>query len=107
MSRMTKFLKQKATVTFVERDPKGDPKLDDHGDPIYQAQTVTVRCRRERSTKDVLTTGGAAAVGTTNYFFDNSISVDIGDMVDNKIILTVSDYINDMGISEGWMVTTS
>ena len=105
MSRMTKYLKQSATITFMERDKSGEPKLDDYGDPIYKNVSKVVKCRRERTTKDILTTGGAASVSTTKYFFDNSVTVDIGDKVDGKVILTVSDYVNDLGISEGWMVT--
>lgn len=102
---MTKFLKQTAEITFVERDSKGNPRLDIYGDPIYNPNTVIKKCRRERSTKDVLTTGGSAVLSTTKYFFDNSVTLDIGDKVDGKVILTVEDFINDLGYSEGWMVT--
>lgn len=105
MSRMTKFLKQKATITFVERDSLGEPRLDTYGDPIYKPGSVTVRCRRQRSTKDVLTTGGAATISTTIYFLDNSVSVDIGDKIDGKVIKTVEDFVNSVGVSEGWEVT--
>lgn len=105
MSRMTKFLMQTALITFVDRDSNGDPKLDDYGDPIYKKSTIKVKCRRERTTKDVLSTGGAASVSTTKYFLDNSVNVDIGDKIDGKVILTVSDYVNAIGTSEGWEVT--
>ena len=105
MSRMTKFLMQTAIITFVERDSNGEPILDDYGEPKYKSNSMKVKCRRERATKDILTTGGAATMSTTKYFFDNSITVDIGDKVDSRVILTVSDYINAVGTSEGWEVT--
>ena len=105
MSRMTKFLMQTAIITFVKRDSQGNPVLDDYGDPVYKPSTKKVKCRRERATKDILTTGGAASVSTTKYFFDNSITVNIGDMVDGKVILTVTDFVNSIGVSEGWEVT--
>jgi hypothetical protein len=105
MSRMTKFLKQTAVVEFLIRDSNGEAKLDKYGDPVGFTGKVTVKCRRERDTKDVLTNGGSAVVSTTKYFFDNSINVEIGDKVDGKPILNVSDFINDLGISEGWEVT--
>lgn len=105
MSRLTKYLKQKAQITLMERDREGNPILDDYGDPKYRVSNITAKCRRERDTKDVLTTGGAASVSTTKYYFDTSINIDIGDKVDGKVVLTVTDYINDMGISEGWLVT--
>lgn len=105
MSRMTKFLKQEAVVEFLIRDTNGDAALDKYGEPIGYQNKRKVKCRRERATKDVLANGGAAAVSTTRYFFDNSIQVEIGDKVDGQPILTVTDFINDLGISEGWEVT--
>lgn len=105
MSRMTKFLMQKASVTKMKRNTAGDPILNEYGEPQYELGTTVVKCRKERNTKDILTTGGAAAVSTTKYFLDNSISVDIGDKIDGKPILTVTDFINAIGVSEGWEVT--
>lgn len=105
MSRMSKFLKQTATLQRLKRDSKGEPILDDYGDPAYETKKVIVKCRRERTTKDVLTTGGAAKISTTKYFFDNTVSVEIGDKVDGKPVLTVSDYINSTGFNEGWEIT--
>lgn len=105
MSRMTKFLRQKATITLVKRDREGKPLLDAYGDPVYSTSSTTVKCRRERLTKDVLTTNGAASVSTTRYFFDDSVSLDLGDKVDGKAIQTVKDFVNSKGRSEGWEVT--
>lgn len=102
---MTKFLKQKAVITYALREPDGSVKLDQYGDPMYRAGSQTVRCRRERDTKNVLTTGGAAIMNTTRYFLDSSVQVELGDKIDGKVILTVSDYINSVGQSEGWEVT--
>lgn len=105
MSRMTKFLMQKASVVKMKRDLLGEPILNEYGDPQYETKSTIVKCRKERSTKDILTTGGAAAVSTTKYFLDNSITVDIGDKINGKPILTVTDFINPLGVSEGWEVT--
>lgn len=105
MSRMTKFLKQTATLQKVERDAKGVPKLDIYGEPVYSKSKETVKCRRERSTKDVLTTGGSAVVSTTVYYIDNETTLNTGDLIDGKPILTVSDYVNLQGIVEGYEVT--
>lgn len=105
MSRITKFLMQRATISYMIRDINGEPILNEYGEPTYRPNKVTVACRREHGTKDVLTTGGAATVSTTRYFFDNSVDISIGDKVDGKPVLTVTDMINSLGKNEGWEVT--
>lgn len=104
-SRMTKFLKQTATIQYLKRNSRGEPVLNLYGEPEYLGAITTCKCRRERTTRDVLTTGGAAKISTTKYFFDNSITIDIGDKVDNKPVLTVTDFVNSSGVNEGWEVT--
>lgn len=106
MSRMTKYLKQRALVQHISRDSNGDPILDDYGDSIPESTAKYYKCRRVRSTKDVLAQGGAVITNTTTYYFDNSLKLEIGDLVDGKPILTIQDYVNERGISEGYEVST-
>ena len=105
MSRMTKFLKQSAVITYAQREADGSVKLDMYGDPLYNLGSAPVKCRRERATKNVLTTGGAAIMNTTKYYLDNSVNIELGDKIDGKVVQTVKDYINSVGESEGWEVT--
>lgn len=104
MSRMTKFLKQNATIQLMLRDSNGNPKLDDYGEPSYVNKVRKVKCRKEVSTKDVITSVGAAKKSATIYYFDETVSVTIGDKVDGKPILTVQEYINAQGLCEGYEV---
>ena len=101
MSRMTKFLKQEATVVKALRDSNGEVILDDYGDPQYSNVSQIVKCRRERSTTDVMSTAGSISRSITIYYFDDSIAIESGDLIDGKPVLDVSDYVNAIGKSEG------
>ena len=102
MSRMTKYLKQRCSLErFVET--KGVPKLNKFGEIQYQP-AQTVRCRRESSHKDVQTANGSIVRSTARYFLDESVPVKVDYRIDGATVVSVVDYINNMGIVEGYEV---
>lgn len=101
MSRMTKFLKQTCTFEAALRDKSGSVQLNKYGEVVYQ-KPVSLKCRREATTKDVQTTNGALAVQTTAYYVDNAQQIRVDDRVDGRVILTVNEYVNAQGYVEGY-----
>lgn len=104
MSKMTKFLKQKTTLQLMQRTKDGEPVLNEYGEPLYQSRITTIKCRKEVSTQDVITTVGSAKKSATVFYLDNTDSVSIGDKLEGKPILTVQEYINSQGLCEGYEV---
>ena len=102
-SRMTKFLRQNATLRLMERDVDGEAILDIYGNARFK-EPVVVKCRRERSLKDVLTTTGAITRSVTTYYIDPQYIVSLGDLIDGKPIIDFEEYINEHGLCEGYRV---
>ena len=103
MSRMTKFFKQTCQWQKMATDETGQPVLDLYGDPTYETPS-TLKCRRERTLKDVITATGAVKRSDTTYYVDESHEVSMGDLFDGKPIIAFSEYINEHGKVEGYMV---
>ena len=103
MSNMTKYLHQKATIAIMRVDERGNPALNEYGDPSYLPE-VEVRCRRERKLKDVLSQTGSMVRSETTYYFDESISIRVGDLVDGKPIIDFEEYVNGKGKIVGYEV---
>lgn len=103
MSRMTKFLKQTCTIERMVLDENGEAVLNIYGEPTYQAP-IKVKCRRERSFKDVLTVTGAMKRSAITYYIDEVEPVQLGDLVDGKPIVDFEEYTNEYGKTEGYMV---
>lgn len=101
MSRMTKFLKQTCTFEAVERDASGKPIMNKYGEPTYKSP-VTLKCRRERSTKDVLTVNGAVIRSETIYYTDETRLIRTDDKLDGNVVIAVSEYTNEHGKTEGF-----
>lgn len=85
------------------RDEDGEPVLDIYGDPTYEAP-IEVKCRRERSIKDIITVTGAMARSYSTYYLDEQHVVDLGDLLDGKPIVDFAEYINEYGLVEGYEV---
>lgn len=101
MSRMTKFLKQKAVLQLVKRDELGNPEIDIYGDISYE-DAVTVRCRKRRNFKEVLSAGGVIIRSAITYTLDDSYEITVGDLLDGKPIIDYYEYVNENGIREGF-----
>ena len=101
MSRMTKFLKQICLFEEAERGSSGQPIMNKYGEPSYKSP-VTLKCRRERSTKDVLTTNGAVIRSETIYYTDELQLIRADDKLDGKVVIAVSEYTNEHGKVEGY-----
>lgn len=101
MSRMTKFLKQTCTFEAAVRDASGKPVLDKYGEPSFAAPK-TLRCRREKNTKDVLTTNGSIKRSDTVFYTDESQEIQTDDKLDGRVVLVVAEYTNELGKTEGY-----
>lgn len=101
MSRMTKFLKQTCLYEAAVRDEAGNLKYTKFGEPLYEIG-VTIKCRHEIATKDILTTNGSVLRSDSVYYTDESYRIRTDDKLDGRIVRTVSTYINSLGKIEGY-----
>lgn len=100
MGRMTKYLHQTCSIETAVRDSSDQVVSDLYGASTFN-KALTVRCRREHITKDVLTANGSVVKSATRYYLDESVNVRIGDKIDGLPVYQVSDFIDERGISEG------
>lgn len=103
MSRMTKFLKQTCQVEAYEVGEDGNPERNRFGEIVYKPP-ITCKCRREKIVKDVQTTNGSIVQATTRYFLDEKIELFADYRIDGHVLLTVEEYTNELGRSEGFEV---
>lgn len=103
MSRMTKFLRQKCVLEQCIRNEDGSPDLNDYGEFQYKFGVV-IPCRHESSFKDVQTVDGSVVRSTATYYVDEKYKVAADDRIDGKVIVSVAEYINSLGKSEGYEV---
>lgn len=101
MSRMTKFLKQTCTFEAAVRDASGAIALNRYGEAEYEAP-ITLKCRRERTTKDVLTANGSVVRSASIYYTDESQVIRPDDKIDGRVVLSVEEYTNELGLTEGF-----
>lgn len=101
MSRITKFLKQTCSYEAALRDDLGKVQLDAFGEVLYAPARV-LRCRREKTVQDVQTNTGAVLRSSTRYFTDESVEINADDRLDGKTVLTVEEYTNQLGKTEGY-----
>ena len=101
MSRMTKFLKQSCTFEAAVRDARGEISLNKYGEARYEAPII-LKCRRERTTKDVLTANGSVVRSASIYYTDESQVIRPDDKIDGRVVLSVEEYTNELGLTEGF-----
>lgn len=103
MSRMSKFLKQRCTLEVVETDGMGNPVMNDYGELSYSPSS-TIPCRREKHMRDVETPTGAVLKSLFQYYTVQEIG--INDKLDGKVVLSVEEYTNSRGETEGYRSIT-
>ena len=103
MSRMTKFLRQKCRVQPYEVDAAGKPVYNDFGELQYQPAKIC-NCRHEISFQDVQTSSGQLVKSTSRYFLDESLEIKADYKIDGRAVLSVSSYVNGLGLCEGYEV---
>ena len=101
MSRMTKFLKQICTYTPAQRDEHGKVVLNKFGEVQY-GESQQLKCRREKTMRDVQTGNGAIIKSSTRYYTDELVQISADDLIDGKTVLEVEEYINQVGTTEGY-----
>ena len=102
MSRMTKFLKQRCKLEKLIVK-SGQPELNDFGEFQYEA-SIELRCRHESSHKDIQTSNGSIVRSTSRYFLDESVPVEADYRIDGKVVISVVEYVNGLGKTEGYEV---
>lgn len=102
MSRMTKYLRQQCQYEALSVDENGQPSLNQYGEAEFEAPE-TLKCRRERSVKDVQTTDGSIVRSTIVYYIDETTTLNVGDKLDGRAILNLTEYTGSTGKPEGWM----
>lgn len=95
MSKLTKFLHQSAQWQ------SNTGSLDIYGEPEYGTVT-SIKCRKTQYIKDVLTSTGSMAKSSNRYIVDNTVKIQIGDLLDGQPIVLIEDYVNAQGIIEGY-----
>lgn len=98
---MTKFLKQTCTFEAAVRNASGEIALNKYGEAEYAAP-ITLKCRRERTTKDVLTANGSVVKSASIYYTDETQVIRPDDKLDGRVVLNVSEYTNELGKTEGF-----
>lgn len=83
------------------RDASGEIALNKYGEAQYEAPT-TLKCRRERTTKDVLTANGSVVRSASIYYTDESTVIRPDDRIDGRVVLSVEEYTNELGKTEGF-----
>lgn len=103
MSRITKFLRQSCLVEPYQLDADGEPLHNDFGELQY-GDPVKCKCRHEISFRDVQTSNGQLVQSTSRYFLDSSVQIKADYRIDGREILNIAEYINSMGVCEGYEV---
>ena len=99
MSRMTKFLKQTCTFEAAVRDASGKIALNKYGEAAYEAP-ITLKCRRERTTKDVLTANGSVVRSASIYYTDESQVIRPDDKIDGRVVHRAEEYTNKHSLTD-------
>lgn len=101
MSRITKFLKQTCVYTPAQRDEFGKVLLNKFGEVQY-GTAQTIKCRREKTMKDVQTSNGSIIKASTRYYTDELVPISADDLIDGRAVLEVEEYTNQLGKTEGY-----
>ena len=75
--------------------------MNKYGEAEYEAP-ITLKCRRERTTKDVLTANGSVVRSASIYYTDESQVIRPDDKIDGRVVLSVEEYTNELGKTEGF-----
>ena len=103
MSVMTKFLKQTCQLQSYQLDANSEPLLNDFGELQYNTAT-NCKCRREQLIQDVYSPNGAILKSSTRYFLDESTEVLANYKIDGKIVISVQEYVDQVGAVVGYEV---
>lgn len=101
MSNMTKFLKQECSFEAATRDGNGLVALNEYGDIQYDI-AKTLKCRREKYVRDMLTTNGSILKTSSRYFLDEGTEIQADDRLDGHVILSCEEYIDSLGKCVGY-----
>lgn len=99
MSLFTRYLNQVATLERVTLGVDGKPLMDAYGELVYKA-AVTIRCKRDKYTRDVQMPSGAIVKSSTKYITDAEVGMN--DRLDGRAIMDLEEYTNPRGDIEAY-----
>lgn len=82
---------------------KAQTGTNDRGQPTYET-AVSIPCRREKTDKVIITSTGEKKQAEYWYLLRNAVST--GDILDSKVVLSVSDYPDLSGKVIGYEAVT-
>lgn len=112
MSRMSRYLKQSATLELVKRGEDGKAVVDVYGQPVYDAPQP-VRCRREPYVSRGSASAGPYREFSTTYYLDETIELNTNPLeaskrligrLDGSEIMYVNEYRDGSGALVGYEV---
>ena len=103
MGKMTKYLRQVATIENVILDDNGKPVLDVYGQPQF-GLPVQSKCRKEAYKARANTSYGQFVNFTTTYYFDETVTIRNGDKVDGQEVQSIEEYVDGVGTLIGYRV---
>lgn len=103
MSRMTKFLNQSCKLEKYIVGANGQPEMNMFGELQYQAP-ITIKCRNEKSHRDIRTANGSIVRSTAVYYLDESEEIKADYRIDGCVVISVGTYVNALGTTEGYEV---
>lgn len=96
MGRMTRFMNQTCEFQQAKRTASGSVKLNRYGEVDYN-EPVSIKCRLERTTKDVLTANGSAIKSASIYYTDEKVIIKPDDKLGGNVVLSVEEYVDGLG----------
>ena len=100
---MRLYLNQTCEVAKLLRDASGKAILDAYGSPTFNA-SAKVPCRKELSTAVVQTSNGD--IVQAQYIYYVAEQVDFGDKIDDRSVVSVSQYTTLAGVVIGYECRT-
>ncbi|KXZ39481.1 hypothetical protein SAMN05661008_00333 [Alkalithermobacter thermoalcaliphilus JW-YL-7 = DSM 7308] len=73
--------------------------IDEYGKPSHMEKEI--KCRIEEKIKVILSPSGEEVISTSRVFLDKDTQINIGDLIDNKKIITINTIKNYRGKIEG------
>jgi len=78
---------------------------NDRDDPTYAA-AVTLNCRKIQRLKDLIAKDGEVTTATNQITLGPTTTVAVGDLLDGREVIAVSDMVNYAGAVVGFMALT-
>lgn len=86
------FLREKAIL-------KTKVGIDEYGKPSFIEKTI--KCRIEEQIKQILSPQGEEIISTSRVFISKNETINVGDLINNKQVISINTIKNHRGKIEG------